>query len=156
MEDTWIRYIYSNQISYTSLHIIVTHIYLFVSLVIFFQASEFIHAIGEDDSISPVLPVYNYFLGACAKTRSGYHASKCLELMDQRRVGKNEITYAALLKVRQEHILLHCLYLYLFKSYSYANFKFWSVGDMEKTYLFVIVPISVLALMSLKNFMCIP
>ncbi|KAL1190046.1 Pentatricopeptide repeat-containing protein [Cardamine amara subsp. amara] len=63
------------------------------------KASEFIHAVGEYDSISPVLPVYNYFLGACAKTRSGYHASKCLELMDQRRVGKNEITYAALLKL---------------------------------------------------------
>ncbi|KAG7587233.1 Pentatricopeptide repeat [Arabidopsis thaliana x Arabidopsis arenosa] len=63
------------------------------------KASEFIHAVGEDDSISPILPVYNYFLGACAKTRSVYHASKCLELMDQRRVGKNEITYAALLKL---------------------------------------------------------
>ncbi|XP_023643985.1 pentatricopeptide repeat-containing protein At1g76280 isoform X2 [Capsella rubella] len=63
------------------------------------KASEFIHAVGEDDSISPVLPIYNYFLGACAKMRSVYHASKCLELMDQRRVGKNEITYAALLKL---------------------------------------------------------
>lgn len=82
-----------------SLHNIVTHVYLLVSPAKFVQASEFIHAVGEDDSISPLLPVYNYFLGACAKTRSGYHASKCLELMDQRRVGKNEITYAALLKV---------------------------------------------------------
>ncbi|XP_010428682.1 PREDICTED: pentatricopeptide repeat-containing protein At1g76280-like isoform X2 [Camelina sativa] len=63
------------------------------------KASEFIHSVGEDDGIFPVLPTYNYFLGACAKTRSGYHASKCLELMDQRRVGKNEITYAALLKL---------------------------------------------------------
>jgi pentatricopeptide repeat protein len=63
------------------------------------KASEFIHAVREDDRISPLLPIYNFFLGACARTRSVYHASKCLELMDQRRVGKNGITYVALLKL---------------------------------------------------------
>jgi len=68
-------------------------------LGILVQASEFIHAVREDDRISPLLPIYNFFLGACARTRSVYHASKCLELMDQRRVGKNGITYVALLKV---------------------------------------------------------
>ncbi|KAG2249067.1 hypothetical protein Bca52824_088695 [Brassica carinata] len=48
-----------------------------------------------------------YLLFACVqlfswslcKTRKGNYASRCLELMDQRRVGKNEITYAAHLKL---------------------------------------------------------
>ncbi|VVA95475.1 unnamed protein product [Arabis nemorensis] len=106
------------------------------------KASEFIHALG--DSISSVLPVYNYFLGACADTKSWNHASKCLELMDQRRVGKDEMTYAALLKlaVFQRNlssvyeILRHYVDHYNLNIHSLRRFiwSFTRLGDLKTAY----------------------
>ncbi|CAH2067553.1 unnamed protein product [Thlaspi arvense] len=108
------------------------------------KASEFIRALGENDSISPVLPVYNYFLGACVKLRNGNYASKCLELMDQRRVGKNEITYAALLKLAVfqrnlssvNEILKHYVDHYSLNILSLRKFiwSFTRLGDLKSAY----------------------
>ncbi|ESQ27501.1 hypothetical protein EUTSA_v10018138mg [Eutrema salsugineum] len=108
------------------------------------KALEFIHALGENDSISPLLPVYNYFLGACVKTRSGNYASKCLELMDERRVGKNEITYAALLKLAVfqrnlssvNEILKHYVDHYSLNILSLRKFiwSFTRLGDLKSAY----------------------
>ncbi|XP_010539794.1 PREDICTED: pentatricopeptide repeat-containing protein At1g76280 isoform X2 [Tarenaya hassleriana] len=65
----------------------------------FDQASDLINFAGESGSVSPVLPLYNYVLRACAKTKNLLHASKCLDLMDRQRVGRNETTYSELLKL---------------------------------------------------------
>ncbi|CAA7042532.1 unnamed protein product [Microthlaspi erraticum] len=108
------------------------------------KASEFIYALGENDSISPLLPVYNFFLGACVKTRSWNYAGKCLEWMDQRRVGKNEITYAELLKlaVFQRNlssvyeILKHYVDNYSLNILSLRKFiwSFTRLGDLKSAY----------------------
>ncbi|KAG2254460.1 hypothetical protein Bca52824_084596 [Brassica carinata] len=108
------------------------------------KASEFIQALGENNSISPLLPVYNYFLGACVKTRNGNYASRCLELMDQRRVGKNEITYAALLKLAVlqrnlpsvNEILKHYVDHYSLSILSLRKFiwSFTRLGDLKSAY----------------------
>ncbi|CAN8240166.1 unnamed protein product [Cochlearia groenlandica] len=108
------------------------------------KASEFIYALGDNDSISPLLPVYNYFLGACARTRNGNYASKCLELMDQRRVGKNEITYASLLKLAVfqrnlssvNEILKHYVNHYSLNILSLRKFiwSFTRLGDLKSAY----------------------
>ncbi|CAH8330313.1 unnamed protein product [Eruca vesicaria subsp. sativa] len=108
------------------------------------KASEFIQALGENDSISPLLPVYNFFLGACVKTRNGNYASRCLELMDQRRVGKNEITYAALLKLAVlqrnlpsvNEILKHYVDHYSLSILSLRKFiwSFTRLGDLKSAY----------------------
>lgn len=108
------------------------------------KASEFVQALGENDSISPLLPVYNYFLGACVKTRNGNYASRCLELMDQRRVGKNEITYAALLKLAVlqrnlpsvNEILKHYVDHYSLSILSLRKFiwSFTRLGDLKSAY----------------------
>ncbi|XVF35846.1 hypothetical protein REPUB_Repub19eG0006300 [Reevesia pubescens] len=63
------------------------------------EACNFIKFVGENLGIYPLLPVYNSFLGACAKMQSVVHANQCLDLMERRRVGKNEITYSELLKL---------------------------------------------------------
>ncbi|XWS20860.1 hypothetical protein CRYUN_Cryun30bG0005200 [Craigia yunnanensis] len=63
------------------------------------EAFNLIKFIGENHGIYPLLPVYNCFLGACAKMQSAIHANQCLDLMECRRVGKNEITYSELLKL---------------------------------------------------------
>ncbi|KAL4310638.1 hypothetical protein GQ457_01G008730 [Hibiscus cannabinus] len=63
------------------------------------EACNFMKFLGENHGIYPLLPVYNYFLGACAKMKSIVHANQCLDLMEQRKIGKNEITYSELLKL---------------------------------------------------------
>ncbi|KFK42046.1 hypothetical protein AALP_AA2G204700 [Arabis alpina] len=105
------------------------------------KASEFIHALS---GISPILPVYNHFLGACAKTSSWNYASKCLELMDQRRVGKDELTYIALLKLAVfqrnlssvNEILKHYVDHYSLNIRSLKRFiwSFSRLGDLKTAY----------------------
>jgi len=67
--------------------------------LVFFQAYNLINFLGERHGIYPILSVYNGFLRACAKMRSIVHANQCLDLMEHRMVGKNEVTYSELLKV---------------------------------------------------------
>ncbi|KAL5778360.1 hypothetical protein ACOSP7_011286 [Xanthoceras sorbifolium] len=63
------------------------------------EALNLLNFTEESHGIYPILPMYNCFLGACAKMQSMIHANLCLELMESRRVGKNEITYSELLKI---------------------------------------------------------
>lgn len=58
--------------------------------------------LGETQGIFPLLSIYNTFLGACARKPSIGHANQCLDLMDSRMMGVNEITFSELLKVRKE------------------------------------------------------
>lgn len=67
--------------------------------LVFFQAYNLINFLGEKHGIYPILSVCNGFLRACAKMQSIVHANQCLDLMEHRMVGKNEVTYSELLKV---------------------------------------------------------
>ncbi|GAV63461.1 PPR domain-containing protein/PPR_2 domain-containing protein/PPR_3 domain-containing protein [Cephalotus follicularis] len=62
------------------------------------EASNLMSFLGGH-GISPMLPVYNSFLKACAKMRSILHANQCLDLMEHRAVGRNEVTYNEILKL---------------------------------------------------------
>ncbi|OMP03083.1 hypothetical protein CCACVL1_02610 [Corchorus capsularis] len=62
------------------------------------EACNLIKFLGENHGMHPRMSIFNYFLGACAKMQSVNHANQCLDLMERRRAGKNEITYLELLK----------------------------------------------------------
>lgn len=70
-----------------------------IAFLCFMQAFNLINFLGKNHGMYPILPMYNCFLGACAKMQSMIHANLCLELMESQMVGKNEITYTELLKV---------------------------------------------------------
>lgn len=59
-----------------------------------------INYLGENCGLYLMLDVYNYFLRASLKRKDTAYAGKCLDLMEQRLVGKNEHTYLELLKVQ--------------------------------------------------------
>lgn len=63
------------------------------------EAFNFLKNIGEHHCIHAILPLYNTFLGSCVQMRSLIHVNLCLDLMDHRLVGKNEVTYWELLKL---------------------------------------------------------
>ncbi|GMH18910.1 hypothetical protein Nepgr_020751 [Nepenthes gracilis] len=63
------------------------------------EAFRLVKFLRESHQISCILPLYNYFLSACVKMQSLMHVNQCLDLMDYQMVGKNEITYTALLKL---------------------------------------------------------
>ncbi|CAK7336289.1 unnamed protein product [Dovyalis caffra] len=63
------------------------------------EALKMIDFIGESHGTYLTLPVYNTFLGACSKMSSLDYADQCLQLMERRMVGKDEVTYAMLLKL---------------------------------------------------------
>ncbi|GMJ02768.1 hypothetical protein like AT1G76280 [Hibiscus trionum] len=85
------------------------------------EACNFMKFLGENHGIYPLLPVYNCFLSACAKMKSIVHANQCLDLMEQRKVGKNEITYSELLKLavwQQDPSAAHEIWKDYIKRYS--------------------------------------
>ncbi|PRQ24262.1 putative pentatricopeptide [Rosa chinensis] len=63
------------------------------------EALKLINFLKQSHGIYPVLHVYNTFLKACTKMQSMVYANQCLELMERQKVGKNEVTYALLLKL---------------------------------------------------------
>ncbi|KAL5557746.1 hypothetical protein UlMin_033957 [Ulmus minor] len=63
------------------------------------EAFNLINYLGEGHGIYPFLSIYNCFLGTCSKMQCMGHANQCLDLMDSRMVGKNEVTYSELLKL---------------------------------------------------------
>ncbi|KAJ4717572.1 Pentatricopeptide repeat [Melia azedarach] len=108
------------------------------------EASNLINFLGESHGIYPILPVYNCFLGACARMQSMIHANLCLELMDSKMVGKNEVTYTELLKLavwQQNLSAVHDIWKDYIKHYSLSIFplrKFiWSftrLRDLKSAY----------------------
>ncbi|CAK9178337.1 unnamed protein product [Ilex paraguariensis] len=101
--------------------------------------------VGEKPDIYPVLAMYNNLLGACARMNSINYANECLDLMELQMVGKNEVTYAELLKlaVLQQNLLaVHEIWKEFVKHYSLSIIslrKFiWSftrLGDLESAYV---------------------
>ncbi|GAB2243561.1 hypothetical protein Droror1_Dr00023689 [Drosera rotundifolia] len=71
------------------------------------EAFQLLKFLGENHRVSYILPLYNQYLSACVKMQNVFHSNQCLELMDSKLVGKNEVTYAVLLKlaVWQQNLL---------------------------------------------------
>ncbi|CAN0877087.1 Pentatricopeptide repeat-containing protein At1g76280 [Linum grandiflorum] len=63
------------------------------------EASNLITYAGECHDVYPLLPLYNAVLRACSKMNNVAHANLCLDLMESRKVGKNETTYLEVLKL---------------------------------------------------------
>ena len=105
----------------------------YYSVLCFVQASNLIYFLGERYGIYPILPVYNSFLGACAKLHSMVHANLCLDLMDSRMVGKNEVTYTELLKVRGVDLLL----LLCSRGHSFSTIWAWEEFFIPLIYLLI-------------------
>ncbi|XP_061959942.1 pentatricopeptide repeat-containing protein At1g76280 isoform X3 [Populus nigra] len=74
------------------------------------EASNMIDFIGERHGIYPTLPVYNTFLGACSDTSRADYADQCLQLMERRMMGKDEVTYIMLLKLAVSQQNLSAVY----------------------------------------------
>ncbi|KZV33190.1 pentatricopeptide repeat-containing protein [Dorcoceras hygrometricum] len=63
------------------------------------EALNIVSFLNENSEESATLPMYNNLLGACVQMHSLNYANKCLHLMERQGLGKNEITYALLLKL---------------------------------------------------------
>jgi pentatricopeptide repeat protein len=98
----------------------------------------------EKLDISHFLPVYNDFLSSCAQIRNFAYASKCLDLMEQRVVRKDEVTYSELLKfaVLQQNlpavreIWIECNKFYNISILALRKFvwSFSELGDLKFAY----------------------
>ncbi|XP_021732223.1 pentatricopeptide repeat-containing protein At1g76280-like [Chenopodium quinoa] len=63
------------------------------------EAFHLVKFIGENDRISFILPLCNTFLSACTKMQDVVLFNQCLDLMESQCLGKNEVTYSALLEL---------------------------------------------------------
>lgn len=63
------------------------------------EALSLMSIMGENPNCYSMLPIYNNFLAACYETQTVDYANECMDLMEHQMVGKNEITYAQLLKL---------------------------------------------------------
>ncbi|KAM7490414.1 hypothetical protein LguiA_033335 [Lonicera macranthoides] len=108
------------------------------------QAFNLVSSLGENPDIYHILPMYNNFLGACAQTHSMYHANNCLDLMELRMVGKNEVTYTELLKfavLQQNLSAVHEIWKECTKCYNVSLvalrrfiWSFTRLGDLKSAY----------------------
>ncbi|KAK9137910.1 hypothetical protein Sjap_008504 [Stephania japonica] len=67
------------------------------------------------------ISLYNAFLNGCARTQSTVHADYCLDLMEDRLLGKSEVTYCELLKLavwQQSLSAVHEIWKEFVKHYS--------------------------------------
>uniref|UniRef100_A0A2P2JBY2 Pentatricopeptide repeat-containing protein At1g76280 isoform X1 n=2 Tax=Rhizophora mucronata TaxID=61149 RepID=A0A2P2JBY2_RHIMU len=108
------------------------------------EATNMINMIGESHGIYDSLPMYNSLLRACLKMQSIDHANQCLDLMEQRMVGKDEVTYLELLKLARQQKNL-CAVSEIWKDYvkhysptlvSLQDFiwSFARLGDLKSAY----------------------
>ncbi|TKY57582.1 Pentatricopeptide repeat-containing protein [Spatholobus suberectus] len=108
------------------------------------EAFDIMDFLGESQCLYPVLPLYNSLLRSCTKMQSIIQASKCLDLMEKKMVGKSEVTYTELLKlaVLQKNLpAAHLIWQEYIKNYNtsiIALRKFiWSftrLGDLKSAY----------------------
>ncbi|XP_055833234.1 pentatricopeptide repeat-containing protein At1g76280 isoform X2 [Solanum dulcamara] len=63
------------------------------------EALSLMSIMGENPNCYSMLPIYNNFLAACYESQTVDYANECMDLMEHQMVGKNEITYAQLLKL---------------------------------------------------------
>ncbi|KAM3304436.1 pentatricopeptide repeat-containing protein [Capsicum chacoense] len=108
------------------------------------EALSLMSIMGENRNCYSMLPIYNNFLAACYETQSVDYASKCMDLMEHQMVGKNEITYAQLLKLavlQQNLSAVHEIWKECSKFYSLSIislrkfiWSFTELGDLESAY----------------------
>ncbi|KMS99545.1 hypothetical protein BVRB_1g022740 isoform A [Beta vulgaris subsp. vulgaris] len=63
------------------------------------EALHLVNFIGENNRISFILPLYNNLLSSCVKMKDVMLFHQCLDMMEHQNLGKNEVTYSALLKL---------------------------------------------------------
>ncbi|XP_043721428.1 pentatricopeptide repeat-containing protein At1g76280 isoform X2 [Telopea speciosissima] len=63
------------------------------------EAFNWLSFLGGKHQTYPILPMYNSLLNGCAQMQSMTHANRCLDLMEERMMGKSEVTYYELLKL---------------------------------------------------------
>lgn len=64
----------------------------------FKEAFDILSMAGKNHGLM-LLPVYNDFLNSCLEFQNLQYANQCLDIMERQMVGKNEITFTALLKL---------------------------------------------------------
>ncbi|KEH40253.1 PPR containing plant-like protein [Medicago truncatula] len=64
------------------------------------EAFSIMDFLSETPQFYPLLPIYNGILRSCTKTHNLIQATKCLDLMEKKMIGKNEVTYTALLQLK--------------------------------------------------------
>jgi hypothetical protein len=82
------------------------------------QALKLLTLLGEKESTHGVLPIFNIFLSACRTNLND--VGSCLEKMEGHLVGKSEITYCELLKVRVNKCSI-CLFMLFRSLFSYLE-----------------------------------
>ncbi|XP_027364853.1 pentatricopeptide repeat-containing protein At1g76280 isoform X2 [Abrus precatorius] len=108
------------------------------------EAIDMMDLLGGSKCLFPVLPLYNSLLRFCTEMQSIILARKCLDLMEKQMIGKNEVTYAELLKlaVLQKNLpAAHRIWQEYIKNYSLSIIalrKFIGsltrLGDLESAY----------------------
>jgi len=63
---------------------------------------SWMYFLGETRQFYLLLPLYNAILRSCTKNHNLIQATKCLDLVEKKMIGKNEVTYTALLQVCNE------------------------------------------------------
>lgn len=106
---------------------------IFCSIIFFFQALHWLTSLGGSHHTNPSLHMYNVFLNGCAETQSITHAFSCLKLMEERLMGKSEITYWELLRVcimKNAYIIDNVVYRNMvYKSYFFIDVCGGSLGS---------------------------
>ncbi|KHN12600.1 Pentatricopeptide repeat-containing protein [Glycine soja] len=85
------------------------------------EAFDIVDYLGGSQRLYPVLPLYNSLLRSCTTMQNIIQASRCLDLMEKKMVGKNEVTYIELLKlaVLQKNLpAAHLIWQEYIKNYS--------------------------------------
>lgn len=108
------------------------------------EALSLMSIMGENPNCYSMLPIYNNFLAACYETQTIDYANECMNLMEHQRVGKNEITYAQLLKLavlQQNLSAVHEIWKECSKFYSLSIislrkfiWSFTELRDLESAY----------------------
>ncbi|MCD7468314.1 hypothetical protein HAX54_006384 [Datura stramonium] len=109
------------------------------------EALSLMSIMGENPNCYSMLPIYNNFLAACYETQTVDYANECIGLMEHQMVGKNEITYAQLLKLavlQQNLSAVHeiwkeCSQFYSNSIISLRKFiwSFTELRDLESAYM---------------------
>ncbi|XP_014622680.1 pentatricopeptide repeat-containing protein At1g76280 isoform X2 [Glycine max] len=116
------------------------------------EAFDIVDYLGGSQRLYPVLPLYNSLLRSCTTMQNIIQASRCLDLMEKKMVGKNEVTYIELLKlaVLQKNLpAAHLIWQEYIKNYSMSImaldrfiWSFTRLGDLESAYKILLEMIS--------------
>ena len=96
-------------------------VFKLLTIIFLMQALKLLTLLGEKESTHGVLPIFNIFLSACRTNLN--KVGSCVEKMENHLLGKSEITYCELLKVRVNKCSI-CLYMKFRSSFSYLEKKY--------------------------------